>query len=147
MSDQLTFPGMPGPEQGPGVPPEKPWRGADKRRTKRQRDLINGGFHPLGLALAGPLRLHPQAAEQGRTCGNCRFREIVGHHSRSYPKCVIDKGPHAQTWASDAAPRYSAGPGTDVRRWWPGCVDHEWGDPSLSPDAARSGPPVDDTDE
>lgn len=114
-------------------PADKPWRGADARRTLRQKAVIGQGGHPLGL--------HPAAAD-GRTCGNCRFRKAIGTgSSRSHPKCVIEKGPRSSTGLTNCPfPRVSAGPGTDVRKWWPGCTDHEWGDNSLSPDAARSGP-------
>lgn len=37
-------------------------------------------------------------------------------------------------------PRVSSGAATDVRAWWSACADHEWGDPGLSPDAARCVP-------
>lgn len=86
---------------------------ADRRRTIRQRQLIDAGLHPLTSPLASPLRLH---AGPSRTCGTCRFRVAIGWHSRSYPKCTFG-GP---TW-----PRASHGAATDVRAWWPGCVDHE----------------------
>jgi hypothetical protein len=137
------FPGMPGPTSGPGTPPEKPSEGADARRTRRQHDVIGQGGHPLGLALALPLALHPQAKEQNRTCGNCAFRMMTwtGSNSR-HPKCLIEKGPAATTGLTGCPyQRVSCGPGTDVRKWWPGCRDHEFGDNDLSPDAARSGPP------
>ena len=137
------FPGMPGPAEGPAVPgkPDKPWRGADARRTKRQAAVIAQGGHPLGLALFRPLKLHADAAADGRTCGNCRFREVISTgSSRNHPKCVIDRGPFANTGTDCPLPRVSCGAGTDIRKWWPGCVDHEFGDTALSDDAARSGP-------
>lgn len=37
----------------------------------------------------------------------------------------------------DTDPGVTHGAGTDVAAWWPGCEDHTWGDPRLSPDAAR----------
>jgi hypothetical protein len=37
-------------------------------------------------------------------------------------------------------PRVTKGPGSDIRRWWPACEDHTYGDPKLSEDAARSVP-------
>jgi hypothetical protein len=102
------------PERDPGL-------SADRRRTLRQRAAIDAGRHPL---MGPPLADHPDAR-----CGNCRFRELWRHHDRSYPKCVIDDGAHVSHSAA-----------SDVRAWWPGCRKHEWGEPSLSPDAARSGP-------
>jgi hypothetical protein len=99
------------------VPPEK--LSAGRRLTLRQKRDVETGRHPL---TGGPLH-----AETGRLCGNCRHRFMNTYYSRPYPKCAI--GP------------ITGGVGTDVRAWWPACRDHEWGDPKLSPDAARSGPP------
>jgi hypothetical protein len=61
-----------------------------------------------------------------RTCGNCRFRELLDYHGRAYPKCTVD-----------GELRIAHSTATDVRAWWPACIDHEWGDNGLSPDAAR----------
>ncbi len=128
---------MPEPSRFPAPRKES----ADRRRTRRQQEGIAYGAHPLTVALTGPLGIHPDAESSGRKCGNCRFRELIGHHTRSYPKCTVDRGPFSRTRAyPDAPPRYSAGSGTDVRQWWPACPDHEFGDNALSPDAARSGP-------
>lgn len=128
----------------PGMPeslPASPALSADRKRTVRQRQAIEWGSHPLAVALDGPLGLHPRQAEEGRRCGNCAFRELINRGNGAYPKCVVDRGPFSRTRAfPEAPPRYSAGAGTDVRKWWPGCPDHEFGDPTLDPDAARSGP-------
>ena len=94
---------------------------AGRRLTLRQKRDVEHGRHPH---TAG--RLH---ADAERRCGNCFFRTLVSHHSRSYPKC----------WAFPNL--VTRGPASDIRAWWPGCTAHEWGDPKLSPDAARSGPP------
>jgi hypothetical protein len=135
--EQLAFP-LPVPDQGPaGGPVES----AGQRLTRRQHELAARGGHPLSLALSRPLQVHPDAAAQDRRCGNCTFREsITGpDHGRSRPRCVIEKGPSASTFTNSPFPRLSWGDGTQIRAWWPACVDHEWGD-RISPDAARSGP-------
>lgn len=105
---------------------------ADRRRTQRQSEALATGRHPLGLALGWVLRLHPDAptaddrAAAGPRCGSCWYREVLGHHNRSYGKCLADDGR-----------RVSHGAGTDVRAWWPACRDYSPGDSRLSPDAAR----------
>jgi hypothetical protein len=96
---------------------------ADARRTQRQRMTIMAGWHPLGLA-ASRLRLHPEAARvtgpddqtPGPRCGDCVHRRVIGHHARSYPKCMFGGPPFS---------RASHGAGTDVRAWWPACVDFQ----------------------
>lgn len=98
----------------------------DRRRTQRQAEAIATGVHPLSSPLQKYLPLH---TDSERKCGNCAFRKLLGGYLRTYPKCVVD-GPT----------RISHGAATDIRAWWPACPDHEWGDPKLSPDAARSGP-------
>ena len=115
---------------------------ADARRTLRQKQNIANGYHPLLVTLFGPgpwAKVHPDApddtepGQKGRpfTCGTCRWRQILGYHDRSYPKCL---------WRDDndgPSPRVSHGAGTDVRAWWPACRDYTPGDPNLSLDAAR----------
>lgn len=85
--------------------------GADARRTRRQRALIESGVHPLTR-----FTLHPQAppdtAPTGRrpqpyTCGTCTHLGEVRHNRKTYLKCAV---------AGD-----TNGPGTDARRWWPAC--------------------------
>jgi hypothetical protein len=104
---------------------------ADRRRTLRQRADIGRGRHPLTGS-----RLHP---DEDARCGNCRFRAVVPWHSRSYPKCFYEPAgwdvERMKGW-----PRVTHSAASDVRAWWPGCTDHEWGDPKLSPDAARCRP-------
>lgn len=108
---------------------------ADRRRTLRQAEQLGAGRHPLTRR-----PLHPEAAPAddrnapGRRCGNCRFREVLGHHNKAFAKCV---------WTSGDVPLYlSHGAATDVRAWWPACPEHEWGETRLSPDAARWVPPA-----
>lgn len=117
----------------------------DARRTVRQALAIDRGRHPLSLAKPrlAHLKLHPAAAPAtprdavGRRCGNCVFRQqILTNGNRRWPKCLFPDDVEASDW-EDAPPRASRGAATDVRAWWPGCTDHSYGDPALSPDAAR----------
>ncbi len=105
----------------PAAPRLDPGLSADRRRTLRQRAAVDAGRHPL---TGGRLADDPAAK-----CGNCAYRQLIQHHDRTYPKCVVD-----------GYERLSHSAASDVRAWWPGCPRHEWGDPKLSPDAARSGP-------
>lgn len=108
----------------------------DRARTIRQAGQLAVGVHPMtGL---GTLRVHATAAPHddraapGRRCGNCRYRRVTHHHRRTYAKCAHGGEIEHGSW-----PRATSGPATDVRAWWPGCTDHEWGDTKLGPDAAR----------
>lgn len=98
-------------------PPAEPAEqlSADRRRTLRQHTDIANGIHPLTRRA-----VHD---DDRRTCGNCRHRR---NNAWQYPKC----------WAHDGA-RATHSASSDVRAFWPGCHDHEWGAPALSPDAAR----------
>jgi hypothetical protein len=112
------------------LPEPEPALSADRRRTLRQRADVTAGRHPL---TRGKLTDDP-----GATCGNCRFRELVDHHRRTYPKCYWVPGSYsADDYVRLGPPRRSNSASSDVRAWWPGCADHEWGDPKLSADAAR----------
>lgn len=103
---------------------------ADRRRTLRQRADIERGRHPL---TGSRLTANPA------TCGNCRFRSVTRWHNRAYPKCYYEP-PNWDVERMRGWPRVTHGVSSDVRAWWPGCTDHEYGDTRLSPDAARSGP-------
>ncbi len=111
---------------------------ADRRRTLRQSESLAAGRHPLTGG-----RLHPQAAPaddrqaEGRRCGNCRFRSLIHTNgNRQWPKCLFG-AEHPTDTVRGRRPRVTSGAGSDVRRWWPGCADHVYGDPGLSSDAAR----------
>lgn len=133
MTDVPLFAGFDTPrEPDPQLSP-------DRRRTQRQADAIAVGRHPL----TGQ-RLHPQASRHRDadspkndpfTCGSCRFREVIGYHSRSYAKCLF--GMTNEMRYLDDSPRISHSSATDVRAWWPACPDYSPGDTNLSPDAAR----------
>ena len=107
-----------------------------RRLTLRQAEAVARGVHPL--ALPGHLvRIHPQAdpdrtatpasaAARPLRCGTCRWREQVSGGANNYPKCVWRPttdvpGPDGRHLG--APPRYSAGPATDCRSWWPACSD------------------------
>lgn len=122
-------------------PSEQPGLSADRRRTLRQAEHIAAGIHPL---TRGPLHelasRHRDAASPKSdpfTCGSCWFREVIGHHNRSYPKCTF--GLTNEMKYITASPRISASAATDVRAWWPACRDYSPSD-HLSSDAARSIP-------
>ena len=126
------------------VPAEpQPKESATVRRTKRQAALLAARRHPLSSPMGSSLFLHAEAAPAGdrsapgRRCGNCRFRQILGYHNRSYAKCMAPGLMSAEAYEQHGPPRVSHGEATDVRAWWPGCTDHDYGDPALSPDAAR----------
>jgi hypothetical protein len=87
---------------------------AQRRLTLRQRADIANGRHPLTRR-----RIHEDPA---RTCGNCAFRQKLDR----WHKCVY--GDFARVTHSVSS---------DVRAFWPACGDHEYGDPKVSPDAAR----------
>lgn len=101
---------------------------ADRRRTLRQREALANGSHPIGLVLRRHLQLHPEAAPyddlaaDGRRCGNCVFRVLVGWHDRTWPKCTFGS---LAGEPLDRSARASHGGATDVRAWWPACVDHQ----------------------
>ena len=116
------------------------------RRTKRQAALLLTRRHPLSSPMGISLFLHAEAAPaddrdaEGRRCGNCKWRQTETHHSRAYPKCYAPGLVSAEWYEKHGPPRATHSEASDVRAWWPGCTDHEWGDPKLSPDAARCVP-------
>jgi len=113
----MTLPLFDGYEPIPVDPPERLSPG--RRRTQRQRQQVTAGIHPLTGRPARP--------DLG-TCGDCRFREVLGHHNRAYPKCTRYEGRITHSEASDC------------RAWWPACHEHELGDPKVGPDAMRCRP-------
>lgn len=100
----------------PTPEPENLSRGEKRRRLVAKR--IASGEHPLGY----PVMLHPQASRSAFNdgtdtprCGDCKFRVLLSHHDRTYPKCWypdLNKYPH---------PRDSHCESSDIRRWWPAC--------------------------
>jgi hypothetical protein len=121
--------------------PAAPKLSQDQRRTQRQAEALRYGQHPLTAALRAHLPLHPNAAPindrdaPGRRCGNCWYRRQYRRRNGCYPKCWFSTGSAGQF--PQEYDRITHGPGTDARAWWPACRDHTYGEPSLSPDAAR----------
>jgi hypothetical protein len=105
----------------------------DQRRVRRQAEAIALGGHPLAL-VRPKVRVHPDAggltatranaADRPLRCGTCAFRAHVG----GYPKCLWRPGAvdaAASREGIGAPPRYSGGPATDTRAWWPACTEHK----------------------
>lgn len=94
----------------------------------RQADKLARGIHPLTRPGWAPIPLHRDAAPAGdkdapgHRCGHCRFRLILGHHDRPFPKCVLPdrRGDASRATHSSAS---------DVRKWWPACADFQPADP------------------
>ena len=110
----------------------------DKRTAQLQLEKLAAGYHPIT-----GLKLHEQAAPAddrdapGRRCGTCRFRVVLPYHRKSWPKCLNPGGMGADEIDRIGAPFVTHGAATDVRKWFPGCRDHSYGDPRVSEDAAR----------
>jgi hypothetical protein len=114
------------------------------RRRQRQAAAIAAGAHPLSTALGWNIALHPGAptgddrTAPGPRCGSCWFRRTFSHRSGTWPKC---HQPSTVTYADGSAveglARVTHGPGTDVKAWWPACIDYSSGDTRVSDDAAR----------
>lgn len=99
------------------VPPPGP--GPSERRRARQALSIANGRHPLDLVVPG-IMLHPDAPTSTPagtttvpfTCGSCAHRVKQGGTAGSYTKCGLPG-------------RSTRGEATDLRTWWPACVDYE----------------------
>jgi hypothetical protein len=79
---------------------------AGRRLTLRQRADVEHRRHPLTRGRLTDV--------DGATCGSCVFRILESHHARSYPKCHYGGRPFVRVTSSVVS---------DVRAWWPGCVD------------------------
>lgn len=112
--DEPLFGGFDPPDPAPA---EKPLS-AGQALTRRQRADVAAGRHPL---TGGPL--HPDADRHAHvsdrkglpfTCGSCVHRDPHG-----YPKCYLP-GPDGKPIRA----RLTHGAATDVRAWWPACLDY-----------------------
>lgn len=112
------------------TPPKPAKLSAGERRRALHLHRMAHGYHPLSLVGFTPLRLHPDAPP-GPRCGSCWHRQLVDHRAKTFPKCFAQDG--LRVTHSEAS---------DVAAWWPACIHHSYGDPKLSPDAARYIPEV-----
>lgn len=94
---------------------------ASKNTSGRRPVAALPPAHPLAR-LGFVVELHPEAGplgyafEVGLRCGGCAHRRVAPPEvsGREFPKCAVD----GWVWASQAAT-------TDVRSYWPACVDYE----------------------
>lgn len=94
---------------------------ADRKRTQRQLSDLARGIHPLtGYGLHAEAAPADDRDAQGRRCGTCAFRELLGYGRRSYAKCVLPNPEHR----GGGRPYVTHGAATDVRAWWPACNQH-----------------------
>lgn len=103
----------------PPAPAPEPKESQGVRRTKRQAADLAAGRHPLtGFGLHAEAAPHDDRSAEGRRCGDCGHRELVGRHgNRTYPKCTVGGGA-----------RMTHGEASDVRAWWPACREHAYGE-------------------
>lgn len=102
------------------IPPAPEVLTRGERRKRLVATRIARGEHPLGR-----IRLHADAASgregDGLRCKTCRFRELMGGHQRSYPKCRLPLviGGH------ETFPRDTGCESSDIAAWWPACTDYQ----------------------
>lgn len=114
---------------------------AGRRLTLRQQHYLDRGFHPLGGRLHAEAAPHGDKTMPGRRCGNCWYRERVETNgNRRWPKCLAEVPPSFFMVGRPYIDRLSRSAASDCRAWWPACTLHSYGDPRLSPDAARHVP-------
>jgi hypothetical protein len=102
------------------LPPPKEELTRGEKRKRLVAGRIATGVHPLGR----PVLLHPESSRDpedrsGPRCGGCVFRQLVGHHDKTYPKCwypSVEEYPH---------PRDTGCESSDIRAWWPACRDYQ----------------------
>ena len=98
----------------PAVPPASDLS-PGQRLTQRQAGLVAMGIHPLTRRHlhpdADPTRTSASPQDGTPTCGTCVHRELLDYHNKRYPKCLLN------------ADKVTHGPASDVRAWWPGCLD------------------------
>lgn len=110
------------------VPPQPEVLTRGERRARLVATRIARGEHPLGR-----IRLHADAARErggdGLTCGGCQFRVLVGGNQRSYPKCHLP----VQIGERTTYPRDTGCESSDIRVWWPACIDFQSKEPEVTP--------------
>lgn len=103
------------------VPPPAEKLTAGQRRERLVQARIARGEHPLGR-----IRIHAEAAPgregDGLRCSGCRFRVTVrGPSGRGWPKCRLP----LVIGGRETFPRDTSSETSDIRAWWPACVDYE----------------------
>lgn len=94
------------------------------RRTRRQAQALDQGWHPLSLLPGVILRLSPAAPPPGDRkapgprCGGCQF---AVRNAWGYIKCTRGRTGETGTKSRRAGPFESRGDATTIRAWWPGC--------------------------
>ncbi|GAA3223046.1 hypothetical protein [Actinocorallia longicatena] len=94
--------------------PAEPKLSVDRRRTAKQQAALARGAHPTSLYFQRTVRLHPDAAPaDSRTADGLRCRTCarLSNNGWGYLKC------------SNVGDSHSAA--TDMRAWWPACVNYE----------------------
>lgn len=103
------------------IPPEPENLTPTEKFHRRIATRIATGLHPLGKAIP----LHADAARErggpGLKCGDCRYRENLRHHDKSYPKCRLP----LMVGERPTYPRDTHSDASDVRAWWPACRDFQ----------------------
>lgn len=104
------------PTPAPAAVVDVPKLSADALRTRRQREDIAAGRHPLTGGTLNTQAPNDAANAQavGLRCGSCVHRVLSNHHGKSWPKCN-----------AFGAAYLTHGAATDVRGWWPACGRHE----------------------
>jgi hypothetical protein len=94
-----------------------------RKRTARQLRRLAKGTHPIaGLPLHQDAAPHDDQQAPGLRCRDCRFHQLMGGHSRAYPKCYW---PDPNRYKLAELPRVTMGGATDCRGWYPACTDFE----------------------
>lgn len=89
------------PELASPPPPPEPLS-ADRRRTQRNRELLQGGIHPATH--------RPLLAGWGYTCADCAHAEYHSRGARAHWKCRCHRLGLSHSSASD------------IRVSWPACA-------------------------
>lgn len=100
------------PEPAPPAPKES----TDRRRTRRQKQALAAGKHPISVYVQRTVPLHADAAPaDDRTAPGLRCRTCVRLTRRwGYLKCANVSDTHSAA--------------SDIRAWWSACVNYEAAD-------------------
>lgn len=88
-------------------------------------DKIRAGVHPLDRLGVEPV--HVLLAPEGTgTCGTCRLRDRpYNPRRRNHPKCSAgSRRVRTRRGCEEIWPRASLDASTNVRSWWPACIEY-----------------------